>query len=196
MKTYARIDNNVVAELFQTDGDIAQLFHPDLVWIDTGNTPVAIGDTYANGTFAAPAGPSLADRQATAWADIKAKRDAIQSGGVEVIVITGTSKWFQTDPTSRVQYLGLKDSARDMLAAGHVMSDALQLNGQPVCWKTFDNSFVALTLQNVFDIVAAVKTLDAAAFANAETHRAPMLKTDDPTTYDYSTGWPTVYTGA
>lgn len=147
----------------------------------------------ANGQPVAVA-PSLGNQQVAAWNNIKAKRDDVtNNAGVEIAISTGVNKWFQTDANSRVQFLGLKDTARDMLAAGHVMSDALQLNGQPVNWKTYDNSFVPLTIQNVFDIVAAVKTLDAVAFANAETHREKMLQVADPLAYDYSTGWPAIY---
>lgn len=36
MKTYARIESGVVVELFETDGDITQMFHPDLVWVEAG----------------------------------------------------------------------------------------------------------------------------------------------------------------
>ncbi|MFC4431394.1 tail fiber assembly protein [Cupriavidus respiraculi] len=34
MKTYARIDQGIVVELLHTEGNIAEMFHPDLVWID------------------------------------------------------------------------------------------------------------------------------------------------------------------
>lgn len=34
MRTYARIDEGIVMELFSTDGDMAEMFHPDLVWVD------------------------------------------------------------------------------------------------------------------------------------------------------------------
>ena len=33
MKTYARIENGTVAELFSTAGDIRELFHPALQWV-------------------------------------------------------------------------------------------------------------------------------------------------------------------
>lgn len=40
MRTYARIDQDVVMELFSTDLDMKELFHPDLVWADvTEETP-------------------------------------------------------------------------------------------------------------------------------------------------------------
>jgi len=34
MRAYARIDGGVVAELLSTDGNMAEMFHPDLIWVD------------------------------------------------------------------------------------------------------------------------------------------------------------------
>lgn len=34
MNTYARIYGGLVAELFSTDGDMATMFHPDLIWVN------------------------------------------------------------------------------------------------------------------------------------------------------------------
>jgi hypothetical protein len=34
MKTYARIANGAVFELIETDGNIEEMFTPDLVWVD------------------------------------------------------------------------------------------------------------------------------------------------------------------
>ena len=53
MKTYARIQNGVVAEIFETDGDIAQMFHPSLTWVECSST-VEPGYVYANGEFGKP----------------------------------------------------------------------------------------------------------------------------------------------
>lgn len=53
MKIYARIQNGVVAELLETDGDIAQMFHPSLTWVEC-NSMVETGYIYANGEFAKP----------------------------------------------------------------------------------------------------------------------------------------------
>jgi hypothetical protein len=40
MKLYVRINNGSIAELFPTDGDIAEMFNPALVWVDvTGIDP-------------------------------------------------------------------------------------------------------------------------------------------------------------
>ena len=37
MATYARIYSGAVAELFETNGDMATMFHPDIVWADVSN---------------------------------------------------------------------------------------------------------------------------------------------------------------
>ena len=53
MKTYARIENSAVVELFETDGDITEMFHPDLIWVEA-SADVAVGDKYAYGQFKHP----------------------------------------------------------------------------------------------------------------------------------------------
>jgi len=70
-KTFARIQDGAVAELFATDADISSLFAPALVWVDvTGISGVAQGCLYDGSAFtapppvAAPPAPSLADLQA------------------------------------------------------------------------------------------------------------------------------------
>lgn len=51
MKTYARIQEGRVAELLETDGDITQMFHPSLVWVEASGS-VSVGHVYAGGVFA------------------------------------------------------------------------------------------------------------------------------------------------
>lgn len=125
--------------------------------------------------------------QDAAWERIKTERDRRKSSGVSV------GAWrFHSDADSRIQQLGLKDQARDMLAAGAVASDAMFKLGQPIYWKTLDGSFAPMTVQLALDIVAAVGNADAALFKAAEDHRAAMVRSGDPQNYDYSTGWPEV----
>lgn len=59
MKTYARIDGGVVMELFSTDLDITELFHPELVWIDVTDVSPAPQERwlYDGSTFAEPPPP-------------------------------------------------------------------------------------------------------------------------------------------
>jgi hypothetical protein len=80
MKTYARIENSTVMELFSTAGDIATMFHPAIVWVEcTSNPSVAVGWTYAGGVFAAPVIPPLSQAQmfATAETALQAAMDAL-----------------------------------------------------------------------------------------------------------------------
>ena len=50
---YARIEHGTVAELLETDGDIAEMFHPSLIWVPAPDD-VAFGDEYADGQFERP----------------------------------------------------------------------------------------------------------------------------------------------
>lgn len=52
---YARIEDGRVIELFETDGDIAEMFHPSLVWIGVPEgLEVAQCWEYREGEFSAP----------------------------------------------------------------------------------------------------------------------------------------------
>lgn len=49
MRTYARIVNDTVVELFSTDGNMVEMFHPDLLWNDiTDITPAPQVEWTAN----------------------------------------------------------------------------------------------------------------------------------------------------
>jgi hypothetical protein len=126
------------------------------------------------------------------WEYIKAERERRKTGGVKVN-IAGVGKWFHTDNDSRIQQLGLKDRARDLLGAGGAMTDNIFILGQQVNWKTMDGSFVPITAQATFDIVSAVGDLDAVQHATAEAHKAAMEASADPASYDYSTGWQAIF---
>jgi hypothetical protein len=128
------------------------------------------------------------------WSQIKAERDRRKTGGFYVKV-GGEDKWFHSDEYSRIQHLGLKDKARDLIATGGAMTDNITILGQPVKWKTMDGSFATITAQLAFDIVAAAGDLDAQLFAVAEAHRAAMEDEADPAAYDYSAGWPETFGG-
>jgi hypothetical protein len=148
------------------------------------NAETLVGDTLT--ITAAP--KSLAAIQALKWGDIKARRDALMASGFQV-----GEHWFHSDASSRIQHLGLKDKARDALAAGGTMTDAIVILGQPVQWKTLGGAFATVTVQLAHDIVTAAGNLDAQAFAAGETHRLAMEADADPATYDLSAGWPAVF---
>lgn len=142
-------------------------------------------------------GPILVDPPAATidyvWMQIKAERDLRKVGGFKVEVAPGEFKWFHGDVYSRTQHLGLKDKARDLLAAGGSLSDPIQADGQDVEWKTMDGTFVVITAQLAFDLVEAAGDADAKIHLAAEVHRAAMEASGDPGSYDFSGGWPLMY---
>ena len=117
--------------------------------------------------------PSLEAVQAEKWQQIKAERDRRKSGGVKV-----GDKWFHSDDTSRIQHLGL------------VLFGA---NVPKVDWKTMDGSKVQMTQALAQAIFQSVAAADQAMFAKAEQHKAEMMASPDPASYDVFTGWPLIY---
>lgn len=115
--------------------------------------------------------------KAQVWEAIKAERDRrIQSGGYKV----GT-KWFHSDTFSRTQQMGL------------VMLGANIPANTP--WKTMDGTTVIMTQALAGQIFATAAASDIAIFAAAETHKAAMEASADPSAYDFSGGWPAVFAG-
>lgn len=106
------------------------------------------------------------------------------------VLINGVTHWFHSDEFSLTQHLGLKDKARDLIAAGGVMSDNITIGGQPVAWSTMDGSQVTITAQIAFDMVAAAAVQQALIFSASEAHRVAIANTQNPANYDVLTGWP------
>ncbi|MGY3172445.1 type II secretory pathway component PulL [Pseudomonas sp. TE12234] len=81
MKTYANIAAGVVQYLLPTDGDITEMFHPDMIWVDVTDAipPIEAGWTAVKiesvWSFAAPVAPVLTDAELRAAA--LAQRDAL-----------------------------------------------------------------------------------------------------------------------
>ena len=120
-------------------------------------------------------------QQEEMWTRIKAKREEQRYGGA---YIPALKKWLQTDEPSRTQYLQLQ------------LLEAKGLFKQPVRWKTMDNSFIGLDAAAVTAIALQIMDNEQVDFANAERHRAAMLKADNPLDYDYSDGWTEIYQAA
>lgn len=149
-----------------------------LAWVDAGNTPEP-----------APEVPIEA-RRAAVWEQAKAERKRHTDSGVLV-----NTHWFQTDRDSRIQFLRLDQKASTALAAGGQPTDLLQVAGQDIYWKTYDNGLVPMTVALAQGIALAVEVLDAMAFARGEQLRAQIAASDDPESIDITTGWPPTYGG-
>ena len=112
-----------------------------------------------------------AGQQAEMWERIKARRHQATRSGVFVPSI---GKWFHNDDPARQQYTFLR---------------TLPQLPSPLPWKTMDNSFVEMTQALLDELSLKMIADEQTDFANAERHRAAMLKADHPLDYDYSDGW-------
>lgn len=117
---------------------------------------------------------ALAAARQQLWEQIKARRDTRKDGGVQI-----SGKWFHTDAPSRVQHLGLRMLGNSIPAG--------------LLWKTMDGSFVEMTPALSAGIFVAVLTQDTQIFAVAEQHRAAVYASEDPFSYDFTTGWPLIF---
>ena len=111
------------------------------------------------------------EQQAEMWERIKARRHQATRSGVFVPSI---GKWFHNDDSARGQYTFLR---------------TLPKLPSPLPWKTMDNSFVEMTQALLDELSLKMIADEQTDFANAERHRAAMLKADHPLNYDYSDGW-------
>ena len=112
-----------------------------------------------------------AQQQDEMWERIKARRHQATRSGVFVPSI---GKWFHNDDPARQQYTFLR---------------TLPKLPSPLPWKTMDNSFVEMTQALLDELSLKMIADEQTDFANAERHRAAMLKADHPLDYDYSDGW-------
>lgn len=118
----------------------------------------------------------LVAKRQIVWLAIQEERTRRQAGGV---FIQSANKWFHSDQTSRIQQLGLVMMGANMPAN--------------INWKTMDGSFVIMTPALAVSIFNASATLDMTAFGVAEQHRANLMSSPTPETYNYLSFWPAIY---
>lgn len=124
---------------------------------------------------------SLPRLKAEVWAAIKAKRDLLSDTGGYKVTVDGVDRWFHSDPKSKGQQMGL------------VLASAAAAGVPP--WKTMDGTKVAMSQALASQIFQAAMAMEGAIFQAAETHRAAMEASADPSAYDFSGGWPAVFPG-
>lgn len=116
-----------------------------------------------------------AEQQDEMWERIKAKRyDNLRHG----VYAKSVGKWFHTNDESRTQYILLRTMKE--LPVG-------------LRWKTMENDFVLMTRELLDEMTTQMVLDEQADFANAERHKAAMLKAENPLEYDYSDGWTANY---
>lgn len=111
--------------------------------------------------------------QDSAWSSIKDKRLKQVTSGVQV---KSVNKRFHTDVTSAIQY----SNVAGMIALN---------NYEPTEWKVMDNSWILLTKELFIELQKAMNANTQATYAIAEQHKEAMMLLDDPSNYDFSTGW-------
>lgn len=138
MKTYARIDNGIVAELFSTDGDITEMFHPDLVWVEVPDEAVAVGWTYAAGKFDTPVVP-------------------VPTTG-ELKAMIAARRWQQVQVGTNVDGVHLDTSDTSQVKITGAALEATLDSTYSCDWKAADGSWVAL---NATQILAMARSMRA-----------------------------------
>ena len=109
------------------------------------------------------------------WERIKAKRyDNLRHG----VFVKSVGKWFYTNDESRTQYILLR---------------TMKTLPPNLKWKTMENDFVLMTRELLDEMTTQMVLDEQADFANAERHKAAMLKAENPLEYDYSGGWTANY---
>jgi hypothetical protein len=114
------------------------------------------------------------------WMQIKARRDAGKSGGFKL-----GERWFHSDEPSRAQYgVLLTTAVEKSLPTTWVLDPE---------WKDMRGIKAPMTVADLRGIRDVGLMVEATLFYNAERHRAAMEASDDPATYDFTTGWPPIY---
>lgn len=117
----------------------------------------------------------IKNKRKEVWEHIKAKRSEQGLGGV---YLPKAKKWFHTDEETRTRYLALT---------------TLSAIPEGLRWKTMDNTWVDMTKEVLDELVAVMLVQEQKNFQVAEQHKVALEKVEDPSTYDYSTGWVPTY---
>lgn len=113
----------------------------------------------------------LARARNEVWEQIKIIRSKHQSTGVRV-----GDKWFHTDQEALMNY-----------AIYNITINYPET--EPSQWKTMDGSYVLMTPELFKSVMLLISKKGNDDFKNAEIHRMKLWQSDDPYSYDYSTGW-------
>lgn len=126
-----------------------------------------------------PATP-IENIRASTWSSIKTKRDQLRfDGGVKV-----NGHWFKSNQIATAEY-------NSIISLGLPDSTVLRPN-----WRTMDNGEVVMTPLLAKQIIQAGFAQAAAIDDAAQTHKAAMEASADPSRYDFSGGWPETFEAA
>jgi hypothetical protein len=134
-------------------------------------------------TTAADGKPILADlakdTSSQVWERIKAERDRRQiDGGVQV-----GDHWFLSTDRATSEYNTIVNTTRGIPETTIVRAG----------WRTMDGTEVDMTPALALQILTAGIARRCAIDDAAQTHKAAMEAVVDPSSYDFSAGWPKVF---
>lgn len=124
----------------------------------------------------------IQEKKQLIWEEIKKEREKKLQSGVKMI-INGEPKWFHTDVTSQLSY----DRAKNYLDAHR---------DERVTWKTMDNTFVQIGLQDLIDLTDHIFVTGQKIFQIAEQKKHELDSLTDPVlidSFDIKSGWGEVY---
>jgi hypothetical protein len=108
------------------------------------------------------------------WQMIKAKREFLKISGIKV-----GENWFKTDIESRQQY-------QDICAIGDSFDPVDN-------WSTMDGAVITMDYEKAKEIVKEISIFNQNVRSISQSHKVAMEASSNPYAYDYSTGWPEVY---
>ncbi|WP_353326204.1 DUF4376 domain-containing protein [Chitiniphilus shinanonensis] len=172
MMRYARIQDGLVVELFETDGDIGTMFHQDLVWVDvSAHAPAPQpGWRYEDGTLSPPEALPLPAMRAAALATLPAWELTERAAGIA----HAGRRWLTTPDA-------LQD-IRDALLAGLVPGGV---------WIDAAREVVPMTLIELQALWAACVTRVAAIYPRRLVMEAEIATLDATQLAAFTQGWPT-----
>jgi hypothetical protein len=181
MKSYARIDGGQVVEIFQTGGNITEMFHPSLVWVDITNINPQPQEGWSyNGTnFTAPPVPTLSQAQATQLALLQADEAAAEIGGF-LSSASGTDMWYDSDSNTQAKFSNLYIDAVGGVMATKVYATGVPVGQVPVRCKPLQTSpdsaktVLYLTSVQVIQLITDLRTMIATAEAHLWTQEAAV----------------------
>ena len=179
MTLFARVDNGVIVEFFNTTRDITGLFAAPLIWMNVDNVPsVAIGWTYALvggiGRFAPPVAPmpTLAATQASLFTLLQVR----ESAGIFYAPASASQPMlFATDPSAMLRW----NSAYQIALAGLWTTGSVGFDATGTPWVLTNADIQALAKKAAIYILAC------------SNHAAALLATiaGNPSA-DITLGWP------
>lgn len=119
--------------------------------------------------------------------NVIAYRDSLKLKGYPVELEENNIKWFYSTPESKLNYISLIATAVEK----SIPNDYSFMDN----WRLMDGSTVNMTLETLKKVRDAGIIQEMMIDSSAQTHIANIKISDDPFSYDFSTGWPETYTG-